>query len=292
MPKPTAFQSNNSDIIFSLIMATYNRKDDVEQFILSLINQKFDASKFELIIIDQNSENFLLEIIEKYKKSLTIRHFRSNILGSSINRNIGLKMAKGKIIAFPDDDCTFYRDTMSEVYNIFSEQDNIASVLGQIYDQESGQKIIRKWPDKIKKITKINYFYLYSCITVFTKNKKVLFDTRLGPNTGFGAYEDADYILALTKQNKGEFYYFPSIKVNHPQLNMSTMDFKKISNYGLGFGAFCKKNLSWNIFILYCGAISYHAVMLLVAIMKFDSLEVKKRYFSISSRLKGFLCFS
>ncbi|NOR69328.1 MAG: glycosyltransferase [Methylomarinum sp.] len=282
---------NDKDVIFSLIMATYNRKDDVDKFILSLLDQDFDLNKVELIIIDQNGENFLAEIIRKYNKLVTIKHIRSNVLGSSINRNIGIEQAKGLIIAFPDDDCTFYHDTLSEVYKIFSERNNIATVLGQIYDKASGKKIIRNWPDSIKKITKKNFFHLYSCITVFTKTKDVFFDPELGPSTMFGAYEDADYILSLVKKNKDSFYYFPMVKVNHPQLNMSKMNLKKISNYGLGFGAFCRKNISLNVFILYIGVIVYHLALFLVSMLKLDFVKVNKRYISITSRLVGFFRF-
>jgi len=279
---------NDKEIVFTLIMATYNRKDDVDKFILSLVNQDFDLNKVELIVVDQNGENFLAEVIEKYTKLVTIKHIRSNALGSSINRNIGIKKAKGQIIAFPDDDCTFYADTLSEVYNIFSERTNITTVLGQILDKKSGKKIIRNWPDDIRKINQKNFFFLYSCITIFTKNKDVLFDPQLGPSTKFGAYEDADYILSLVKRNKDSFYYFPTVKVNHPQLNMSTMNIKKIFNYGLGFGAFCRKNISLYIAILYFGIIGYHFSLLLLSMLKFDFFNVKKRYFSITSRLVGF----
>ena len=48
-----------SEIIFSLIMATYNRKKDVENFIISLLTQSFDLHKVESTIVDQNKHGLL-----------------------------------------------------------------------------------------------------------------------------------------------------------------------------------------------------------------------------------------
>lgn len=280
--------SQHCDVIFSLIMATFNRKHEIECFIISLLGQTFDTDHVELIIVDQNKENFLADTIQKYTDKLNIIHIRPNFIGSSISRNIGIKNAKGKIISFPDDDCQYYPDTLDSVYNTFLFSENINTVFGQVFDRKTQKNIIRKWPNHEIAINENNFFFLYSCITIFTKNKYIIFDSKFGPNTLFGAYEDADYALSLIKNTTGKVNYSPKIQVNHPKLDISTMDSKKIHSYGRGFGAFCRKNISPYIFSLFLGILTYHLIKLLLAAATINVSLVKKRYISFTSRIQGF----
>ena len=50
---------------FSLIMATYGRKDEVGCFLESLMNSNYPMDKVEVIIVDQNKEIDLEPIISK-----------------------------------------------------------------------------------------------------------------------------------------------------------------------------------------------------------------------------------
>ena len=90
---------------FSLIMATLGRFDEIRIFLDSIDLQNY--TDFELIIVDQNEENILGDIILPYKKKFYINHIRIKEKGLSLARNVGIKYAKGDIIAFPDDDCIY-----------------------------------------------------------------------------------------------------------------------------------------------------------------------------------------
>lgn len=280
--------SKHSDITFSLIMATYNRKREVESFIRSLISQTFDSSRIELIIVDQNKENFLAEIIKEYKGQINIIHIRTDIIGSSVSRNVGIENARGEIIAFPDDDCEYYPDTLTSVYNLFSSNKDIDTALGKVFDRTHQTHIIRKWPNREIYIKENNFFFLYTCISVFTKNKEAIFDPNLGPNTSFGAYEDADYVLSLVKPKTNKILYSPVVQVNHPKLDIDTMNATKLISYGMGFGAFCRKNLSPYVLSLFLGVLIHHLMKLLLATITLNKHAVKKRYLSIVSRTEGF----
>ena len=91
----------SSQYFFSLIVCTVGRSQDIlEQLLISLTIQKY--SDFEIILVDQNLDDRLISLVEKYSNSLNIVHYRSIIKGLSANRNIGIKIAKGNIICFPD----------------------------------------------------------------------------------------------------------------------------------------------------------------------------------------------
>lgn len=271
---------------FSLIMATYGRKEEIGLFLKSITEQTYDISKVEIIIVDQNDKIKLEEICNEYKKSLNIKHIKSDIKGLSYNRNIGLKIATGKYIAFPDDDCIYYPDTLWEVENFFEKNKEYDVVLGKIYDRKNKKNIIRNWKNKAYEVTFKNFFLSYSSITIFTKRNNIKFDGQLGVGTFFGSYEDADYILQLLENNK-KLKYTPEIEVWHPDLSANVMSEEKIYSYGLGFGALVKKHISIQIIFLFIQAIGFHFIKFIFAFTTFNKYEMKKRYLSIVSRFKG-----
>jgi len=277
-------------IEFSLIMATYGRKEEIDIFLKSLTVQTYDISKVEIIIVDQNDKIILDDICSKYNSILNIKHIKSDKKGLSFNRNIGLEVASGKYIAFPDDDCTYYPNTLLEVEKIFNEEKNLDVALGRIYDKKTQKNIIRNWKNYLYKVNINNFFLSYSSITIFLKRNTIKFDDQFGVGTFFGSSEDADYILQLLKSKKS-IVYTPNIEVWHPDLSGNVMSEEKIYSYGLGFGALVKKHLSLSLIYLFIQAIGYHILKFFSALIVFNKYEMKKRYISIVSRFKGYYLY-
>lgn len=275
---------------FSLIMATYGRKKDVDFFLQSILEQKFDVSQIEIIIVDQNDKISLIDIINSYKKKLIIKYIKSEIKGLSFNRNIGLKQAIGDIIAFPDDDCFYYHNTLTEVDRNLRLNRKIDTLLGKVYDRKNKKNVIRNWKNYMYNVNKMNFFFSYTSITIFTKRNSIFFDENLGVGSFFGSYEDADYVLQLLR-NKMQIKFTPTIEVFHPDLSLDVMSKEKAYSYGLGFGAFVKKHLSLITMTLFFISVFFHIFKLFKALFLFKKNEVNKRYSSIISRLKGFYLY-
>lgn len=274
-------------IQFSLIMATYGRKSEIAAFLESILKQTYDISLVEVIIIDQNDYISLDDLIETYSKKLNINHIKSKIKGLSYNRNVGLNIARGKYIAFPDDDCTYYPETLSATDNLFQTEIDVDIFLGKIYDKKNNKNIIRNWRDKSYIVNMYNFYTSYSSITIFTRKNNILFDEKLGVGQYFGSYEDADYVLqALNKKLK--IKYQPDIVVWHPDLSANIMSYQKIFSYGLGFGALCKKYNNFPILFLFIQALMFHLLKAGIGLIKLDGYEVKKRWLSFSSRIRGY----
>jgi glycosyltransferase involved in cell wall biosynthesis len=283
-------ESLKNKIAFSLIVATVDRFRELEIFLESIVNQTIDLSTVEVIVVDQNHSTLISPLIKKYKKKLAnLLHIKSNQLGVSLNRNIGISVAKGQIFSFPDDDCFYYPDTLFRVFDFFNNNKNVDFLLGAVINRTSGEKLIRSWPENHIKITKSNFFFLYTMITVFTKCK-INFDERFGGGANYLAYEDADFIYShLLECKSGE--YVPCIHVSHPQLNIDNMSDDKIFKYGDGFGAFCKKNFSFFTLFIFFGAIALHAFKLLISLFFLNITQARKRYVAIFSRLNGWIRF-
>ena len=88
--------------IVSIIIPTYNRTDLISRAISSVLNQTF--KNFEVIIIDDGSTDNTENVVKSFNDS-RIKYIKNKKnVGAAVTRNIGIKAAKGKFIAFQDSD--------------------------------------------------------------------------------------------------------------------------------------------------------------------------------------------
>lgn len=87
--------------LVSVIIPTYNRTDYLNLTIQSVVNQTYQ--NFEIIVVDDGTPNTNNEVLcKKFDKVEYIKIENSG--GPAKPRNIGILVAKGKYIAFVDDD--------------------------------------------------------------------------------------------------------------------------------------------------------------------------------------------
>ena len=128
------------------------------------------SNEVEVIIVDQNKEIDLEPIISKYKEKIKVVHIKSNERGLALNRNKGLEIATGDIIAFPDDDCEYLVDTLNIVNNYF-ENEHCDLLMGRIVER-NGEDSLREWPKEKIEINKNNFYTKCSSVTMFLDSKK------------------------------------------------------------------------------------------------------------------------
>lgn len=88
--------------LISIIIPTYNRSFLLDRAIKSIINQTYQ--NWEIIIIDNNSTDDTDLVLEKYKEEKIVVKKINNEGIIAKSRNLGIKFAKGKYIAFLDSD--------------------------------------------------------------------------------------------------------------------------------------------------------------------------------------------
>jgi glycosyltransferase involved in cell wall biosynthesis len=89
----------------------------LEAFIASIDAQTFPASKFEVIVVDDGSTDespAMLEAWQRRRPDLVTVITKENG-GQSTARNMGIEVARGEWISFPDPDDVLERDYLSEV---------------------------------------------------------------------------------------------------------------------------------------------------------------------------------
>jgi len=269
----------------SLICATYNRSTELEQLLKSLVAQTY--KNFEIIVVDQIKNGLIDDICQSYIQQLDLIHIKSQRLGLSNNRNQGITAATGGILGFPDDDCTYYPDTLQNVISYFATNPNTSLVYGKIYNRVMKKNIMRNWPVITTAVTNLYSIMLYSSsIVVFIVNNDIYFDKKFGVNEMYGALEDIDLCYSCFKDD-AKLEYCPKIEVNHPEVSSNFLNCNKAYSYGRGWGAFFAKHLNPKNVPLFIGILGYVVLLALRDIVLFRP-TAKGRIYSIIGRLNGF----
>ena len=104
----------------SIIIAIYNRKDELFELLNSLSHQT--DKDFEVIIVDDGSILNLRPTLELFHESLTIAFFRKDNSGPGLSRNYGARRAKNDWLVFVDSDVIVETDYIQNIKN------NIAAI--------------------------------------------------------------------------------------------------------------------------------------------------------------------
>ena len=97
----------------SIIIAIYNRKDELFELLNSLSHQT--DKNFEVIIVDDGSILNLRPTAELFHESLTIEFFRKDNSGPGLSRNYGARRAKNDWLVFVDSDVIVETDYIQNI---------------------------------------------------------------------------------------------------------------------------------------------------------------------------------
>jgi glycosyltransferase involved in cell wall biosynthesis len=110
--------------VVSVIITTYKRADYLEEAIVSVANQTYKS--IEIIVVDDGSiVNYAKTICSKYKNCTY--YYKENG-GLSSARNFGISKAKGKYIAFLDDDDRWVLNKLEKQVQVLDEMNDIDCV--------------------------------------------------------------------------------------------------------------------------------------------------------------------
>ncbi|MFN3772434.1 glycosyltransferase [Cloacibacterium normanense] len=97
----------------SIIIAIFNRKDELFELLNSLIAQT--DKDFEVIIVDDGSFVDLLPTVETFKEMLNIQYFKKPNSGPGLSRNYGANRAKNDWLVFVDSDVIVEKDYIENI---------------------------------------------------------------------------------------------------------------------------------------------------------------------------------
>jgi len=108
----------------SVIIASYNSRNTIGACLASLERQP-GPDGFEIIVIDSSTDG-TAEFVEQYFPDVSVFHFAERKFCGDA-RNIGISLARGKVIAFVDADCLV---AVNWVEEILSAHESAALALG------------------------------------------------------------------------------------------------------------------------------------------------------------------
>lgn len=233
--------SNQKHIILSIVIATKGRKDELEALLNSI--NGIDLRAIEVLIIDQNVSDFLVEVVDRFKSKINLKHIKIESLGVSNARNIGIVNSEGKYLCFPDDDCKFLPNTIQIALEKILDYDVL---FGKCVDEKGIDSVINfaKGEDVINHH---NYNNRFVEATMFAKRDIMLdflYDENLGVGLFHGAEEAFDLVLRLLHHKK-KLFYTSEVIFYHPKkiLNYtSKAELKRVFTYRCGFAKLCFKH--------------------------------------------------
>lgn len=202
----------------SLVIATLNRKFEVEILLKSLVSQTY--KNFEVIIVDQNINFLIDELVLQYKSKLDIKHYKITKRNVSFARNYGLKKSTGTVLAIPDDDCVYDKYYLEKIIEFFEKNPDKKFISTKVKDtREAGKKNKDEYSLKYKYVNNYNFLKTTCAITIFFKKEVInrigYLDEKLGQGEGVIAMsEDHDFVLKGLKKYK--IYYLENYDVYHP----------------------------------------------------------------------------
>lgn len=204
--------------LFSMVVATYGRADELARLFNSLTAQT--ASRFEVIVVDQNADDRVKNVLERTRVSFPVTHVRIAPQGVNYARNEGAKIAKGKWLLFPDDDCWYPNDFLEKTLRLM--QKTKADLYSGRAINEAGKTIMGKFPDEPVGLNRDTvWITMIEWMTVFRASvfrQSGGFDPQIGPGSGspFGACEIQDIALHCLS-NGATGIYDPALCGYHPE---------------------------------------------------------------------------
>jgi glycosyltransferase involved in cell wall biosynthesis len=121
----------------SVIIPTYNSKEELEKTLNALIIQSLSLCQYEVIVVDDGSNDGTDLVIQAYNEKLDISYYYMEDMGFRLAaaRNIGIKAAKYSLVLFID--CGIIASENLLKYHVESHTDNSKKItLGLSYGVE------------------------------------------------------------------------------------------------------------------------------------------------------------
>lgn len=124
----------------TVIVCTRNRARWLDDCLASLSDQTAPASAYDVVVVDNGSTDVTKEVLRRHAAAaaLDMRVEHEPRAGSSVARNLGVTVARGRIVAFLDDDARAQPGWVAALLDAYDWCPNASAV---------GGPIVLVWPD-------------------------------------------------------------------------------------------------------------------------------------------------
>ena len=200
----------NMNYKFSLLIPGWNAEKYIENCVFSLLENSYN--NFEVVLITGGSDNsykLSLKLKEQYPRKIKV--LKQEIPNKNTALNTGLKEVEGDIIVLTDIDCTYQKNWLSNINEIF--QNEKYNVITGFY---------LPFPDGKNSFSEFNRIKIGNNLLNFEDATIVIGNKLCGANVAFrkdiflkkiGKFDESvptgdDKVLGITFNKKGEELYF------------------------------------------------------------------------------------
>jgi cellulose synthase/poly-beta-1,6-N-acetylglucosamine synthase-like glycosyltransferase len=109
----------------SFVVPVFNEQDSIRDTINSLLNADYPKSRFEIIVVDDGSTDNTYKVLKRLKSKI-VRIFTKENGGCPTALNMGIRKARGELIARFDADTILARDSLKKMIGYFDNPKVIA----------------------------------------------------------------------------------------------------------------------------------------------------------------------
>jgi len=226
--------------LFSLVVSTKGRAQELEQLLLSLAAQSF--RDFDVLVVDQNPDARLEATLARDWGFALRRLHRPGDSGLSRGRNVGWRDSDAEFVLFPDDDCWYppgflayaaqrLAETGADILTGRAANAQGRSINGRFETQ--AQKVVRSrvWTTQIEWVA----VFRRTCLQALGGYDP---DLGVGAATPWQACEGQDIVLRALAMGAA-CWYDPDLFGHHAELPTAHPDdalVRKARAYGRGMG--------------------------------------------------------
>lgn len=119
--------------LFSVVMATYQRRSVLAQTLPTVLGQDFPAEQYEVIVVIDGSTDGTVEMLGELSTTHPFRVFAQANLGPAAARKAALELARGRFVFFTDDDIRFTGQVLKHHFAEHKRHVNPVMVRGSIF---------------------------------------------------------------------------------------------------------------------------------------------------------------
>ncbi len=243
----------------SVIIPTYNRARYLTEAIESVLKQTCDDKDIEIIVVDDGSVDDTRERLQPYMEKIEYFYVDNN-KGPAHARNVGMKKARGRYIAFLDSDDHYYPYKVEIQADFLDRHDDVGMVCSELsaindkglldefhlkkyhrsaymeneaaYENIYSKSIsisdaglnLKGWEDR--KVYVGNVFERYYEGLILATNT-VMFRRSILESVGlqhesYWVFEDYEFVLRIAKAHKVAFIDVPTYKLRYHDDQIST----------------------------------------------------------------------
>ncbi len=262
----------------SIVVGIRNEEKFIEECIESLLNLDYPRDFYEIIIVDGMSTDKTRDIVQRYPVRLLLNE-RKNVAAA---RNLGVKNARGELIAFTDGDCKadpqWLKSLVREMQDapddvvcfggpnlIFDTDPVFGRVVGYAQETFLGSGGSAQSKNSTKK------HYVSSLPNCNAMYKKAAIQEVGGFDERFVVGQDGDLNYRINKKGN-KFLYIPEAQVLHHRRGTLRSFSTRMFKYGMWMAELFKKHgefVRWYAFLPSIAIV--FAVTLLIAYVKYSS---------------------